>query len=322
MVERPAPWAPGGAVGRRYHVSIVVVGSVAFDTIETPSGSIERAIGGSATYFSIAASYFAPVRLVAVVGEDFGEEHRAALRGKSVDLEGLEVVPGGKTFFWHGRYGRDPNERESLATELNVFESFRPVLPVPYRESKYLFLGNIDPEIQLEVLDQMEGAPLVGCDTMNFWIEGKPEALRRLLERVDILFINDEEARMLSGELNIPKAAGRVLGMGPSAVVVKKGEHGAFLFTPEFTFFAPAYPLAEVMDPTGAGDSFAGGFMGYLAGASRRGGRHMRRAMLHGTVTASFACGSYSIERLQSLTGRDLDERFRGLVDLVSVGEE
>ncbi len=303
-------------------MSIVVVGSVAFDTIETPFGSIERAIGGSATYFSIAASHFTPVQLVAVVGEDFGEEYRAALLSKGIDLEGLDVVAGGKTFFWHGRYGTDPNERESLATELNVFDSFRPVLPASYREGAYLFLGNIDPEIQLEVLGQMTGAPFVGCDTMNFWIEGKPEALRRLLERVDILFINDEEARMLSGEPNLVKAAGAVLGMGPSAVVVKKGEHGAFLFTKEFTFFAPAYPLAAVTDPTGAGDSFAGGFMGFLAGAPQRDGRHLRRAMLYGTVTASFTCGSFSIERLKDITKRALEDRYRSLIDLVSVGDD
>ncbi|HUV36799.1 MAG TPA: PfkB family carbohydrate kinase [Patescibacteria group bacterium] len=303
-------------------MSIVVVGSVAFDTIETPFGSAERAIGGSATYFSIAASYFSHVRLVAVVGEDFSDEYRAAFLSKGIDLEGLEVVAGGKTFYWHGRYGKDPNERESLATELNVFEAFRPILPASYRDSEYLFLGNIDPDIQIEVLNQMEDAPFVGCDTMNFWIEGKTESLRRLLGRVDILFINDEEARMLSGERNLVKAAGAVLGMGPSAVVVKKGEHGAFLFTREFTFFAPAYPLAEVTDPTGAGDSFAGGFMGYLAGAPQRNGRHLRRAMLCGTVTASFTCGSFSIERLKDIAEQDLDDRFRTLVDLVSLGEE
>lgn len=303
-------------------MSIVVVGSVAFDTIDTPSSSIDRAIGGSATYFSIAAGYFAPVRLVAVVGEDFGEEHRAELLAKKIDLAGLEVVKGGKTFFWHGRYGKDPNERETITTELNVFESFRPALPASYRRSEYLFLGNIDPEIQLEVLDQMDCDTFVGCDTMNFWIDGKPGALKSLLERVDILFINDEEARMLSGELNLVRAARSVLEMGPMAVVVKKGEHGAFLFTPDFTFFAPAYPLAEVIDPTGAGDSFAGGFMGYLAGSEERGISRLRRAMLYGTVTASFTCGSFSIERLKGITDRDIEDRLRELIELVSIAAD
>lgn len=303
-------------------MSIVVVGSVAFDTIETPSGSVERAIGGSATYFSIAASYFTSVKLVAVVGEDFGAEHRVILESRRIDLEGLEVVGGGRTFFWHGRYGEDPNERESLVTELNVFESFRPVLPASYRKSEWLFLGNIDPEIQLEVLDQVDGRPFVGCDTMNFWIAWKPEALRRLLGRVDIVFINDSEARQLSGELNLVKAARAVLDMGPSAVVLKKGEHGAFLFTGEFTFFAPAYPLDDVRDPTGAGDSFAGGFMGYLAGESKHDGHSLRRAMLYGTIAASFTCGSFSVDRLQNLTGQDFSDRLRELVDLVIVGDE
>lgn len=302
-------------------MSIVVVGSVAFDTIETPAGSVERAIGGSATYFSIAASYFTHVKLVAVVGEDFGLEHRAILESKRVDLEGLVVVRGGRTFFWHGRYGEDPNERDSLVTELNVFEGFRPVLPASYRECEWLFLGNIDPEIQLEVLDQVNGRPFVGCDTMNFWIAGRPEALRRLLRRIDVLFINDSEVRQLSGELNLVKAARAVLDMGPAAVVVKKGEHGAFLFTEEFTFFAPAYPLEDVRDPTGAGDSFAGGFMGYLAGESKRDRRRMRKAMLYGTVAASFTCGSFSVERLRSLTERDFSDRMQELVDLVTVGE-
>jgi sugar/nucleoside kinase (ribokinase family) len=229
------------------------------------------------------------------------------------------VVPEGKTFFWHGRYGEDPNERETLATELNVFETFRPVLPESYRKSSYLFLGNIDPEIQLEVLDQMTGSPFVGCDTMNFWIAGKPESLRRLLERIDILFINDGETRLLSGEQNLFKAARAVLKMGPSALVVKKGEHGAFLFTNDFLFFSPAYPLDDVRDPTGAGDSFAGGFMGHLAGASARDRRHLRRAMLYGTVTASFTCGSFSIERLGKLNADVIEERVRELVDLVLI---
>jgi sugar/nucleoside kinase (ribokinase family) len=300
-------------------LSIVVVGSVAFDTIDTPAGKVERAIGGSATYFSIAASYFAPVRLVAVTGEDFTGEHRSVLEKRGVDLEGLSVVEGGKTFFWEGRYGKDPNERDTITTELNVFDGFDPQMPESYRDSEWLFLGNIDPDIQLKVLEQMEGDPYVGCDTMNFWIEGKPDSLRELLKRINILFINDSEARMLSGEINIVTAARAILEMGPEALVIKKGEHGAFLFTGDFRFFAPAYPLAEVVDPTGAGDSFAGGFMGYLAGSGSRQGRHLRRAMLYGTAAASFTCERFSIERLAALSQDDLDGRFRALIDIVSV---
>jgi len=300
-------------------VSIVVVGSVAFDSIETHIRSVERAIGGSATYFSLAASYFVPVQLVAVVGEDFGNEYKSILQEKDVNLEGLTVVKGGKTFFWKGRYGLDPNERETISTELNVFEGFRPTLPQSYRKSKWIFLGNIDPEIQLEVLDQVEGRPFVGCDTMNFWIHGKPDKLRKVLSRVDVIFINDSEARELSGEVNVFRAGQLILDMGPTAVVIKKGEHGAFLFIEKFKFFAPAYPLADVVDPTGAGDSFAGGFMGYLAGTSKLDEDNLRRAMYFGTINASFACESFSVERLRSLTELDIAGRFDELLDLVRV---
>jgi sugar/nucleoside kinase (ribokinase family) len=300
-------------------LSIVAVGSVAFDSIETPIGKVERAIGGSATYFSLAASYFLPVNLVAVVGEDFSEDDRTVLLERKIDLDGLTVVDGGKTFFWHGKYGQDPNERESLTTELNVFEGFRPSLPEAYKKTDWLFLGNIDPEIQLEVIDQVKGRPLVGCDTMNFWIERKPDKLLSVLRQVDVFFINDSEARLLSGNINLVSAARTILEMGPTAVVIKKGEHGAFLFTKSFRVFTPAYPLEEVVDPTGAGDSFAGGFVGYLA---KMGGLHelnLRRAMYYGTITASFTCESFSIGRLKSLTHEDIDDRFKALVDLVHV---
>ena len=303
-------------------MSIVVVGTVAFDSIETPSGRVERAIGGSATYFSLAASYFTPVKLVAVVGEDFGHHQRAILREKNVDLDGLVVVDGGKTFFWEGRYGVDPNDRETLVTELNVFERFRPELPASYRSSAWLFLGNIDPEIQIDVLDQIEGTPYVGCDTMNFWIQRKPNELESVLKRVDILFINDGEARELSGERNLVAAARAVLERGPRAVVIKKGEHGALLFTRDFRFFAPAYPLQEVVDPTGAGDSFAGGFMGYLARASSFDEAHLRRAMFYGTITASYACESFSVERLRNLSEKHISDRFSELIDLVRIDIE
>jgi len=303
-------------------MSIVVVGTVAFDSIATPAGKVERAIGGSATYFSLAASYFTPVKLVAVVGEDFGRSHRAILQEKNVDLDGLVVVDGGKTFFWEGRYGADPNERETLATELNVFERFQPRLPASYRTSKWLFLGNIDPEIQIDVLDQIEGTPFVGADTMNFWITRKPNELESVLKRVDVLFINDGEARELSGERNLVAAAAAVLGRGPRAVVVKKGEHGAILFTREFRFFAPAYPLQEVVDPTGAGDSFAGGFMGYLARSASFDEAHLRRAMFYGTIMASYACEKFSVECLRNLSERHIADRMSELLDLVRIEDE
>jgi sugar/nucleoside kinase (ribokinase family) len=300
-------------------LSVVAVGSVAFDSIETPIGKVERAIGGSAIYFSLAASYFMPVNLVAVVGEDFSDDHRAVLADRNVDLEGLSIVKGGKTFFWQGKYGHDPNDRETIITELNVFEGFKPSLPAAYRNAEWLFLGNIDPEIQLEVIEQVEGRPLVGCDTMNFWIERKPDKLLSVLRQVDVFFINDSEARLLSGNINLVSAARTILEMGPTAVVVKKGEHGAFLFTENFRVFTPAYPLEEVVDPTGAGDSFAGGFVGYLAKAGGLHELNLRRAMYYGTITASFTCESFSVGRLKSLTQADIDDRFKALVDLVHV---
>lgn len=300
-------------------MSVVAVGSVAFDSIETPIGKVERAIGGSATYFSLAASYFLPVNLVAVVGEDFAEDHKSILLERKIDLEGLTVVDGGKTFYWHGKYGQDPNDRESLTTELNVFEGFKPSLPETYKKPEWLFLGNIDPEIQLEVIEQMEGRPLVGCDTMNFWIERKPDKLLAVLSQVDVFFINDSEARQLSGNINLVSAARTILDMGPTAVVIKKGEHGAFLFSENIRAFTPAYPLEEVVDPTGAGDSFAGGFVGYLAKAGGLHELNLRRAMYYGTIMASFTCESFSVGRLKSLSQEDLDRRFKALVDLVHV---
>lgn len=300
-------------------MSIVIVGSVAFDTIETPGGRIERALGGSATYSSLVASFYCPVRLVGVVGEDFTISHRSVLEAKGIDLGGLETVEGGRTFFWEGRYGKDPNDRETLVTELNVFEHFRPVLPDDFRRTGYLFLGNIDPDLQLGVLDQIEGKACVGCDTMNYWIEGKPEALRKLLGRIDILFINDSEAAELSGETNILKAARSILSMGPEVLVIKKGEHGAILQTRDFRFVTPAFPLEEVNDPTGAGDSFAGGFMGSLAQSGDMSESSLKRAMFYGTVSASFTCEDFSVARLEKLSQNEIDRRFNELVDMVVV---
>jgi sugar/nucleoside kinase (ribokinase family) len=299
-------------------MSILVVGSVAYDTVETPFGRAERVLGGSASFFAVAASFFVPVNLVGVVGEDFGEEQLAAFRGRDIDLEGLERVPG-KTFHWQGRYSFDLNARETVCTELNAFETFKPKIPARYRRSEHVFLGNIDPVLQRDVLDQVDRPRLVACDTMNFWIEGKPGELRETLSRVDVLLINDAEARQLSGEWNIVKAARAIRQMGPRVLVVKKGEHGVLMFVEGGSFAAPAYPLEEVFDPTGAGDTFAGGFLGYLA--AQRGGDSLsgspeaqstlRRAVIMGSTLASFCVEAFSLDRLLRLTGREIDARFQ-----------
>jgi len=297
-------------------MSLVIVGSVAFDTIETPRGRVDRAIGGSAVYSSMIAGTFCRPMLVGVVGEDFTDAHRAVLEARGVDIEGLETVPGGKTFFWEGRYGSDPNERDTIVTELNVFESFRPELPGSYLPARFLFLGNIDPVLQLSVLEQFPEKPVTGIDTMNFWIEGKPEELRRVLEKVDLVFINDSEARQLSGESNLLSAASAVLAMGPKVIVIKKGEHGAHLFAEDFQFIAPAFPLEDVVDPTGAGDTFAGGFMGYLASAGDMDHESLKKAMIYGTVSASFTCERFSVERLENLEIDEIRGRYNTLSDI------
>jgi len=294
---------------------ILVVGSVAYDTVETPFGQAEQVLGGSASFFSVAASFFAPVNLVAVVGEDFGEEQLAAFRDRPIDLEGLERTEG-KTFHWQGKYSLDLNSRDTIRTDLNVFEFFKPKIPASYRTSEAVFLGNIDPVLQREVLDQVEGPRLVACDTMNFWIDGKPEELRELLRDVQVLLINDAEARDLSGEWNLVKAARAIREMGPRTLVVKKGEHGVLMFTGEGSFAAPAYPLEEVFDPTGAGDTFAGGFLGYLASTGEVGDPALRRAVIVGSALASFCCEAFSLDRLLTLTRREIDERYREFQDL------
>jgi sugar/nucleoside kinase (ribokinase family) len=290
-------------------MSILAVGSVAYDTVETPFGRAEQVLGGSAAYFSVAASFFSPVNLVAVVGEDFGEDQLAAFRGRPVDLEGLERARG-KTFHWQGRYSLDLNARDTVRTDLNVFEFFKPKIPISYRSSKAVFLGNIDPVLQREVLDQVEAPKLVSCDTMNFWIDGKPKELKDILADVQILLINDAEARDLSGEWNLVEAARVIRGMGPGTLVVKKGEHGVLLFTEEGSFAAPAFPLVKVFDPTGAGDSFAGGFMGYLASAGEPSDAVLRRAVIVGSVVASFCCEAFSLDRLLTLTRPEIEERY------------
>ncbi len=293
-------------------MSLLVIGSVALDSVETPFGRREAVLGGSATYFSTAASYFGPVRLVAVVGEDFPDEHARFLRERGVELDGLARRPG-RTFRWKGRYEYDLNVAHTLETHLNVFADFRPEVPAAWREPDHLFLGNIDPELQDAVLDQVRRPRLVAADTMNFWIASKREALLRTLRRVDLLFVNDAEARQLAGESNVVLAARAILGMGPRAVVVKRGEHGALYFSGEETFAASAFPLASVFDPTGAGDSFAGGFMGYLA----RNGRHdppvMRRAIAVGSVLASFVVEQFSLDRLRTLTAGEIRGRYAEL---------
>jgi len=290
-------------------MSILVVGSVAYDTVETPFGRAERVLGGSASFFAVAASFFAPVNLVGVVGEDFGERELRAFAGREIDLEGLERTAG-KTFHWQGKYSYDLNSRDTVCTELNVFERFKPKIPPRYRASRHVFLGNIDPVLQLEVLEQVDKPRIVACDTMNFWISGKPRELRRTLERVDVLLVNDAEARELSGEWNIVKAARAIRAMGPRTLVIKKGEHGVLMISDEGSFAAPAYPLEKVFDPTGAGDTFAGGFLGYLAGAERQDETALRRAVIMGSALASFCVESFSLDRLLELSRAEIDERF------------
>ncbi|MBI3932000.1 MAG: sugar kinase [Acidobacteria bacterium] len=291
-------------------MSILVVGSVAFDTVETPFGKAEKVLGGSASFFSVAASFFAPVSLVGVVGDDFGEKELAAFRGRDIDVSGLERMDG-KTFHWRGKYSYDLNARETVCTDLNVFEFFKPKIPAAYRESRHVFLGNIDPVLQLDVLAQVEKPEIVACDTMNFWISGKPEELRKTLERVDVLLINDAEARQLSGEWNVVKAARAIRAMGPRTLVLKKGEHGVLMFSDAGSFAAPAYPLEDVFDPTGAGDTFAGGFLGYLAGAGDVDEPTLRKAVIMGSTLASFCVEAFSLDRLLRLTRPEIDDRFR-----------
>lgn len=291
-------------------MSILVVGSVAYDTVETPFGKAERVLGGSASFFSVAASFFTPVNLVAVVGDDFGEAQLAAFKDRPIDLEGLERSTG-KTFHWGGKYSLDLNSRETLFTDLNVFQDFEPKIPPSYRSSEAVFLGNIDPVLQRRVLEQVESPRLVACDTMNFWISGQLEELKKTLRKVQILLINDEETRQLSGEWNLVKAARAVREMGPRTLVVKKGEHGVMMFTDDGIFSAPAFPLEKVFDPTGAGDTFAGGFLGYLAGAGDAGEENLRRAVVMGSALASFCCEAFSLDRLVELTRPEIEERYR-----------
>ncbi|OFZ56028.1 MAG: sugar kinase [Bdellovibrionales bacterium RIFOXYC1_FULL_54_43] len=308
--------------------SILTVGSLAFDTIETPSGKAESVLGGSVNYFSIAASFYAPVQIVGVVGEDFPQSHLEWLASRKIDVRGIRVEPG-KTFHWVGSYDQNFNEAKTIHTALNVFETFDPTLDQTHRSAPYLFLANIDPTLQQRVLDQVASSRLVACDSMNFWIKGKLEELKKTLKRVDILSINEGEAFMLSGERNLVRAAEYVRKLGPSVVIIKRGEHGASLFTPSGTFIAPAFPVGQVVDPTGAGDSFAGAFMGYLAqsGAHRdlassnpaQWDHLLRRAVLAGCVMASFTVEDFSVHRLMRLQSEELHARQNALMKMMAV---
>ena len=291
-------------------MSILVVGSVAYDTVETPLGRAERVLGGSASFFSVAASFFTPVNLVGVVGHDFGEAQLAAFRGRPIDLTGLERMQG-KTFHWQGKYSQDLNSRDTICTDLNVFEFFEPKIPESYKHSDLVFLGNIDPGLQRRVLEQVERPRVVACDKMNFWIKGKPAELRETLAKVQVLLINDQEARELSGEWNLVKAARAIRAMGPRTLVVKKGEHGVLMFTDQGSFAAPALPLETVVDPTGAGDTFAGGFLGYLASTRDLDDAALRQAVVMGSTLASFCVEAFSLDRLLKLTRPEIDARYR-----------
>ncbi|HYX91989.1 MAG TPA: PfkB family carbohydrate kinase [Myxococcaceae bacterium] len=290
-------------------MSVLVVGSVALDSVETPFGRQEDVLGGSASYFSVAASFFAPVRLVAVVGEDFPERHLAFFRSRGVDLAGLARKEG-RTFRWKGRYTHQLNEAQTLDTQLNVFQQFTPELPAAFRDSEFVFLGNIHPQLQRRVLEQVDGPKLVAADTMNFWISGEPAALRETLRQVDLLLVNDGEARQLAGEHNIVRAAQAIRALGPKRLVIKRGEYGALLFDDEHVFSCPAFPLQDVVDPTGAGDAFAGGFLGHLARTGGVDHHSLRQAMVVGSVMASFTVERFSLERLCDLSHKEIDERY------------
>jgi sugar/nucleoside kinase (ribokinase family) len=299
-------------------MTVLVVGSVAFDSIETPHGKRDRCLGGSASYFGLAARLFTPVRLVSVVGEDFPPAHRDLLSRSGVDLAGLERKAG-KTFSWSGRYAADMNARTTLQVELNTFGDFAPKVPAAYADTRFVFLANGSPRTQAAVLEQMRDPRFVVADTMNLWIETEREALDALVRRVDGLILNDEEARMLTGESNLIRAGERTLALGPKLVILKKGEHGAFLFSTFFQFALPAYPTSAVVDPTGAGDSFAGGFMGYLAGQEALNVGHIKRAIAYGTVTASVTVEGFGVDALAACDRAKVERRYHDLMQFVGM---
>lgn len=303
-------------------MSLLVVGSVGLDTVETPFDKIEDALGGSATYISLAASYFsAPVTLIGVVGSDFPKPYIEMLEGHNVDLEGMQIIEGEKTFRWGGKYHYDLNVRDTLFTELNAFENFNPVIPEKYRKSRYVCLGNIDPILQMKVLEQMTDPQFVVCDTMNLWINTMKDDLLKLLKKVTVLIINDSEARLLTEEPNLIKAAKMIRELGPEILIIKKGEHGALLFTNETIFSAPAYPMEIIFDPTGAGDSFAGGFIGYLHKSRDLSPENIRRAVIYGSAMASFCVEKFSTKGLEELSHLQIQDRFREFKNLSNFDE-
>ena len=291
-------------------MSLLVVGSVALDSVTTPFGKVEEALGGSATYFSCSASFFTKVKLVAVVGADFPSRHIRFLKNKGIDIKGLQVS-NGKTFRWKGCYEYDLNEAKTVYTHLNVFSNFKPHIPEEYKNEDFVFLANIDPTLQEDVLMQVNKPALVACDSMNFWIENKKRELIRLLKKVDIFILNDAEARELAEEPNLLKGARRILSFGPKMVIIKKGEHGALLFSNHSFFSAPAYPMESIYDPTGAGDTFAGGFMGYLSKVRKINEPNVRKAIIYGSVLASYNVEDFSLNRLRRLTMDEIDRRYK-----------
>lgn len=304
-------------------MGLLVVGSIALDSVATPFDKIDDALGGSAVYVSLAASYFSgPLFMVGVVGEDFSKDYIKLLENHNVDLEGLQVVKGAKTFRWAGKYHYDLNVRDTLLTELNVFESFNPIIPEKYRKAKFVLLGNIDPVLQMKVLEQMENPKFVVCDTMNFWIEGKKEELLKVLKKVHVLIINDSEARLLTNEPNLIRAAKIIRAMGPEYLIIKKGEHGALLFADGTVFSAPAYPLENIYDPTGAGDTFAGGFIGYIHRTQDLSFENMKRAVVFGSAMASFCVEKFSTKGIEELTYLQIHDRFRAFLKLSKFDDE
>ncbi len=304
-------------------MSLLVVGSLGIDTIETPFGRVENVLGGSATYISTAASYFAaPVRLVGVVGNDFPGQHLQFLESREIDLEGLQIDRNGKTFRWGGRYHYDLNNRDTLYTELNVFEKFDPIIPESYKKTAYVCLGNIDPDLQRKVLEQITRPRLVVGDTMNFWISGKLDSLKATMKLLDVLILNDAEAREMTREANLIRAAKAIIRMGPKIVVIKKGEHGAMMVTEQTIFSAPAYPLETINDPTGAGDAFAGGFTGWIARTDDLSENNIKRAVIYGSTLASFCVERFSLDRFKDLTYLEIQDRFREFRELSRFDEE
>jgi sugar/nucleoside kinase (ribokinase family) len=300
-------------------MSLLAIGTVAFDAIETPFGKTDKILGGAATYIGLAATRFVKnVNVVSVVGGDFPESYLTMMRNRGINTDGIEIKKEGKTFFWSGRYHNDMNTRDTLDTQLNVLETFKPVVPESYKDCEFLMLGNLDPEIQKQVIESLPNRPkLIVADTMNFWMDIKLDALKETIKLVDVLSINDEEARQLSGEYSLVKAAQKIMAMGPKYLIIKKGEHGALLFHNNEVFFAPALPLEDVFDPTGAGDTFAGGFIGYIAQTKDISFSNMKRAIIFGSALASFTVEKFGTERIESLTQAEIDDRVKQFVNLV-----